>query len=630
MKKLNPRPLLAFAHDIVAVGVAWIASFQMRFNFDVPPEFQATMVVAVGPVITIAVVSFVGFKLYRGLWRYASIHDLKLIAAAVATAALAVPALAVLLFQAGKLIPRSVYILYPIFLILFMGGSRLLYRAWRDRKIGKLGAREGKPVLILGAGDAAVSLLKDLAASAEWRVIGLLDDDVRKRGRQILGATVLGPTSTLSEAAHRYGVSHAIVAMPSATHQARKRIVDLCVVSGIRALTVPSFDDLMSGRIGVSQIRDVELDDLLGRDPVVLDSGGLHGMLGGGTIMVTGAGGSIGSELCRQIARFNPALIVLFEISEFALYRIEQEFRESFPSTPIVPIVGDVRNQTRLTEVLSIYRPTILFHAAAYKHVPWMEQDNAWEAVVNNALGTYVVAMAAKACEVKRFVLVSTDKAVNPTNVMGATKRVAEMICSVMQNESATTFIVVRFGNVLGSTGSVIPKFREQIARGGPVTVTHPEITRYFMSIPEAAQLVLQACLMGNGGDICVLDMGEPVRIVDLAKELIRLSGLREDDVRIQFTGLRPGEKLHEELLADDEETLPTRHAKLRVARTRGVKENFLDEFLAWTKQRPESAAAVRARLQSWIPEYSPAVAGHFRSIESESASAAPASAYQA
>jgi FlaA1/EpsC-like NDP-sugar epimerase len=330
-------------------------------------------------------------------------------------------------------------------------------------------------------------------------------------------------------------------------------------------------------------------------------------MIEGSTILVTGAGGSIGSELCRQIARFKPALLVLFDISEFALYKIEQEFADAFASVPIVPIVGDVRNRVRVTNLLTTHRPTIVFHAAAYKHVPLMEEHNAWEAVENNALGTHVVASSAKACGVKRFVLVSTDKAVNPTNIMGASKRLAEMICAVLQVDSGTNYIVVRFGNVLGSTGSVIPKFREQIAKGGPVTVTHPEISRYFMSIPEAAQLVVQACHMGQGGEIFVLDMGEPVRIVDLAKELIRLSGLQESDVPIKFTGLRPGEKLYEELLAKGEDSLPTAHAKLHVARTRTINSAFIDEFLAWVaKQSPESAAMVRSRLQLWIPEYRP------------------------
>jgi FlaA1/EpsC-like NDP-sugar epimerase len=301
---------------------------------------------------------------------------------------------------------------------------------------------------------------------------------------------------------------------------------------------------------------------------------------------------------------------VLFDLSEYALYRIEQEFHDAFATVPIAAIVGDVRNGARLKDILLTYRPEIVFHAAAYKHVPLMEEENAWEAASNNALGTYVIASAAKNFGVKRFVLISTDKAVNPTNIMGATKRLAEMICGVLQIGSKTRFVVVRFGNVLGSTGSVIPKFREQIARGGPVTVTHPEITRYFMSIPEASQLVLQSCHMGQGGEIFVLDMGGPVKIVDLAKELIRLSGFSEDDVPIHFTGLRPGEKLYEELLAEGEDSLLTSHAKLRVARTRVVSPTFLDEFLAWVSHTPENANAVRHRLRNWIPEYRPAVIG--------------------
>jgi FlaA1/EpsC-like NDP-sugar epimerase len=352
----------------------------------------------------------------------------------------------------------------------------------------------------------------------------------------------------------------------------------------------------------------VELDDLLGRDPVQLDEAGLHAFLDGRTVLVTGAGGSIGSELCRQIARFAPARIVLFEASEFALYAIEQEFRDRRDAPPIAAVIGDAKDRRRVSEVFERYRPQIVFHAAAYKHVPLMEQENAFLAVENNVLSTIVLARAARAVGTEKFVLVSTDKAVNPTNVMGASKRLAELACRVLQDDGprATQLVVVRFGNVLGSTGSVVPRFHEQIARGGPVTVTHPDIQRYFMSIPEAAQLVVQAAVMGKGGEIYVLDMGEPVRIADLAKELIRLSGLSEQDIRIEYTGLRPGEKLYEEPLADSETTLPTPHPKLRIARVRAeIQPGFLDELLRWLADPADTTAdAVRAQLRRWVPEY--------------------------
>lgn len=614
MKTPGARAALAFIHDLIAVCVAWALAFLLRFNLEIPPVYTAVLFATIGWVVLIDAAAFLGFRLYRGMWRYASIHDLKLLLTAVGVAALAVPT-AFVLISPDLPVPRSVYVLHPLLLAAIMSGSRLAYRAWKDRHVGRLGALDGKPVVIFGAGDAAVSLLKDLAGSREWRVIGLLDDDRSKIGRQILGAGVLGPTQALEEIAVRYGVGHAIIAMPSASHQVRKRLVELCQQADVRALTVPSFDDLMSGKVAVSQIRQVELDDLLGRDPVALDSTGLQRLIRGQTVLVTGAGGSIGSELCRQIAKFSPGRLVLFELSEYALYRIEQEFRERHAAVPLACVVGDVRDRVRVDAVLARHMPDVVFHAAAYKHVPLMETDNAWEAVRNNAFGTRVMGEAAIRHGVGKFVLVSTDKAVNPTNVMGASKRLAEMLCQALQQTpaaaptpaegKATQFVVVRFGNVLGSTGSVIPKFRRQIAQGGPVTVTHPEITRFFMSIPEAAQLVLQAGLMGEGGQIFVLDMGEPVRIVDLARDMIRLSGLSADDIRIEFTGLRPGEKLFEELLADGEATGPTPHPKLRIARSRPVTEELLAEFDAWLAATANPTdAAVREGLARWVPEY--------------------------
>jgi FlaA1/EpsC-like NDP-sugar epimerase len=357
----------------------------------------------------------------------------------------------------------------------------------------------------------------------------------------------------------------------------------------------------------VSNLRGIELDDLLGRDPVRLDDSGLHGLLTGKVVMVTGAGGSIGAELCRQIAHFSPAKLVLFEQSELALYQMEQELPALFPGLSIVPVIGDVKNEGLVDQVMGEHRPVVVFHAAAYKHVPLMEDDNAWEATRNNVLGTQVLARSAQGHGVEKFVLVSTDKAVNPTSVMGASKRVAEMVCQTMQRPQGTRFVSVRFGNVLGSSGSVIPKFRQQIEAGGPVTVTHPDITRYFMSITESAQLVLQAALMGEGGEIFVLDMGEPVKIAELAKLMIRLSGMDEERIRIDYIGLRPGEKLYEELLADSESTLPTPHPRLRVAKARAAEAGWYRECMEWLAQSGfQDEASVKRQLKAWVPEYQP------------------------
>ncbi len=604
---MHIRNWMALVHDVAAAMIAWYLAYWLRFNTEIPQYNIPNMVGAMLWVVPLQAVVFFGSGMYRGMWRYASVPDLQRIALAVVLSTLAIALMLVMLPQQQPPVPRSVMLLDPMLLIMLLGGSRLGYRVWKERRLRNLLGSPGRPVVILGAGDAAADLLKNLARAGDWRVLGLLDDNPAKRGRQIQGVNVLGALDELVALAPSLGVERAIIAMPSASHQSRRRALEICRRAGVEALTVPSYQDLMSGKVTVSQVRNVELDDLLGRDPVLLDESRLQEWIRGRSIMVTGAGGSIGSELCRQIARFEPARLVLYEHDEFALYRMEQEFAEQHPGIGLKCVIGDVKNAARVAEALTAHRPEIVFHAAAYKHVPLMEEGNAWEAIRNNVLGTWRVAEAAIAHGVEKFVLVSTDKAVNPTNVMGASKRLAEIVCQGLQARESIRFVIVRFGNVLGSTGSVIPKFREQIARGGPVTVTHPEITRYFMSIPEAAQLVLQAGLMGAGGEIFVLDMGEAVKIVDLARELIRLSGYGESDIGIEFIGLRPGEKLYEELLADDELTQSTPHPKLRIAKSRPAPDTaWMHELFDWLRQDKTGAEQVRRELAARVPEYTP------------------------
>lgn len=625
MRKINQINLItsvALLHDIVVASLAWCFSYLLRFNFSLSTEHMDQMLQSLILVVPLQACLFVFFGLYRGVWRFASVNDLKRIMFAVISAT-ALATLVLFMLQSGIVIPRSVLILDPILLVMMMGGSRFVYRAWKDHQLYGVTLKQGNPVIILGAGEAAVALVKDLALSAQWRVVGLVDDDVSMHGREIFGVKILGAINQLEIISNRLSVTYVIVAMPSAHHQKRKQAIDLATQLNLEVMTVPAIDDLMSGKVSVSQIRKVDVEDLLGRDAVKLDSSGLQMLIDHQTVLVSGAGGSIGSELCRQIVKYRPDTLICLDISEFSLYQLEQELTGMNLETKLVYFTCDVKNKVRINHILAQYQPSVVFHAAAYKHVPMMENGNVWEALSNNVIGTHTLAQACKSNGVSKFVLISTDKAVNPTNVMGASKRLAEMVCQGLQSDNGTRFVIVRFGNVLGSSGSVIPKFREQIAKGGPITITHPEITRYFMSIPEAAQLVMQAGLMGKGGEIFVLDMGEPVKIADLAADMVRLSGFSTDEIKIEYVGLRPGEKLYEELLADDEHTMPTPHEKLRIAQARTADISWVNSLLLWIEGlHGTHETQMKLELSSWVEEYSPQILnvtdGHAQSISQQ------------
>ncbi len=608
LARLRPhREPLSLLIDGSVVAVAWNVTYLFRLGFErwtsARPGYDGWVLLG---IVAAYGVAFSALRVPQGMWRFSGFGEVKRLALACLIAGLA-SAVVVLMLQLGQ-VPRAVLALHPVVSLMGLALVRLAYRMVYEHGRARITGSdvEIRRAIVMGAGQAARRLLAGIHQQG-WIVLGLLDDDPAKQGARIAGLPVLGPLTAIVDKAVRGAATHVIVAMPAARASQRRRALELAAASGLPVLTVPSADELRDGKSVIERVRDIEADDLLGREPVQLDEAGIGAVLHGRTVLITGAGGSIGSELCRQVARFQPARIVLYELSEFNLYSIDQDLGERFPGLQLERIIGDVKDLAHLRHTFGQWRPQMVFHAAAFKHVPLMEEGhNALAALRNNTLGTYQAALAAAEVGTERFVLISTDKAVNPTNVMGATKRAAEMVVSMMAaDHPATRFMAVRFGNVLGSSGSVIPKFKEQIARGGPITVTHPDIIRYFMTIPEAAKLVLQAGAIGESGQVLVLDMGEPVRIVDLARDLIRLSGHAVEEIAIVFSGLRPGEKLFEELLADADDTLPTQVARLRVAR---LGSGQTSQPLQLRLQAMPALAADTASVQHWlrqvVPEY--------------------------
>ena len=567
--KSRYRPVILILIDIALIYLSYIFAFLIRFEWQLSNSSFNTFIEVAFILIAIKIVTFYYFKLYENLWRYAGVLDVLQIVIAVGTAnAIAISFL--FLIQAN--LPRSIYVLVFILDVFFIGGSRFGYRVLRELTGGRLYAinkngRNGHLVkaLIIGAGEAGAMVIRELRNHPELntRAVAVLDDDKEKHRRKINGVPVLGGIENVGEVVSNLGINEIIIAIPSAKNKDIRRILDLCKDTRCKLKTLPGVYEIIDGKVSVKHIRDVEIEDLLGREPVNLNIEEISGYLRGKTVLVTGGGGSIGSELCRQIARFDPKLLLILDIYENNAYSLQVELARKHPELKTKILIASVRDRARLDRIFDTYRPQVVFHAAAHKHVPLME-ENPTEAIKNNIFGTLNTAECADKHGVEKFVLVSTDKAVNPANIMGATKRVAEIIIQMMDKESGTKFAAVRFGNVLGSSGSVIPLFRSQIAAGGPVTVTHPEITRYFMTIPEATQLVIQAGAMAKGGEIFVLDMGEPVRIMDLARDLIRLSGFEPDeDIAIEIVGLRPGEKLYEELFLEKERLSSTGHEKI-------------------------------------------------------------------
>jgi FlaA1/EpsC-like NDP-sugar epimerase len=601
--------LLVYAMDLIAFAISAVFAFELRFDGVLPARFIHPMEVALGVWAITKSAVFIACMVNR-YWRHTSAYDaVRIVCANAVGSLLGAPILLFLLGLRG--IPRSVYVLdWLVCCMLTLGGRLIVYLAFTARRPRRNeGARTR--TLIYGAGSAGLALAWELRQNQSLKcdVVGFLDDDPSKAGLSLQGKRVLGTGDALGTLARKHAIKSVLIAIPSATPQQMVHILKLALDAGVEYKMVPSLGELIQGRELDQQIRNVAVEDLLGRKPAKLDQHRIRERIEGKVVMVTGAAGSIGSEICRQISRFQPLALVGFDEAETPLFHLERELAKDFPDVAFYPEIGSISRSDILQKVMQRYQPSILYHAAAYKHVPLMER-NMFAAVENNIFGTWQVARAAIRYGIDDFVMISTDKAVRPTSMMGATKRVAEVVIRALQRDTGTKFVAVRFGNVLGSNGSVVPIFKEQIAAGGPVTVTHPDMQRYFMTIPEAAQLVLQAFTMGQGGEIFVLDMGEPVRIVDLARNLILLSGLQpERDIRIEFTGLRPGEKLFEELNLQDEHLALTSHPQIRsYVSTFDIDTAEINEYLHDLQRVVEAQDVARLvlLLKELIPDYNP------------------------
>lgn len=600
--------------DIGLIIAAYFLSFYLRFEGHIPKPFFNTFQETVPVVVIIKIAFFFSLNLYRGMWRFTGLKDLKnvFLAALFASATLTLYILFLYRFEGYS---RSVYVMDFVLTLLFIGGVRICVRLIMNRGFGIRNdffnikpSEYIKRMLIIGAGNAGEKVVREMMdnAAIRMRPVGFLDDDPNKWGKAIHGVAVKGKVDDVFKYLDEF--DEILIAIPSVKGEQIRRIVDLCTATGKRFRTMPNLGELIDGKVSVKAIRDIKYEDLLGRDEVRLDAELLRMAFAGKRILVTGAGGSIGSELIRQVGYYHPAALALLDFSEYNLFQIENKARQCFEQLSVQAFLVDIRNEENLRRTFATFKPEVVFHAAAYKHVP-LQELNPWEAVLNNVRGTRNLVRIAQECGVERFVLVSTDKAVRPTNVMGATKRVAEMFVEGVNRRSGCRFMAVRFGNVLGSSGSVIPLFEEQIAARMPVTVTHPEVTRFFMSIVEAAQLILQAGAMGSGGEIFILDMGQPVKIADMARDLIRLHGLEPDvDVPIQYVGLRPGEKLYEELITEGEGIVPTAHEKIRVLRGIPCDLETLDAKIDALTQAAKAYDGVRIKylLNEIVPEYTP------------------------
>lgn len=601
------KNLILILIDIVLVNLAFMAAFYFRFTYAIPKAYQKNYKQSAFIITIIYLLIFFIFKLYKSLWTYAGIDEYLYVIGACIIANV----LTILYGQfIGPELPFTVSILAGIFSVIFVCGFRITFRLYRRIVIllSKNEEKDVKRVMVIGAGYAGVAVARQMKDSRTmmYKPVVLIDDSRYKQGTTIAGVKVEGTRNDIERLAKLHKIDMILIAIPSLDNDNKKEIIDICRKTGYKVKIIPAVQDLINGRVSLKEARDVDVEDLLGRDPIKLDMDGIADYIKGNTILVTGGGGSIGSELCRQIARFKPKQLLILDIYENNAYDLQNELRYKYPDLHLKVLIASIRDSKRLDYIFREYRPDIVFNAAAHKHVPLME-DNPTEAIKNNVFGTLNLVQAADKYGTKRFVMISTDKAVNPTNIMGASKRLCEMIIQSMDSISKTQFVAVRFGNVLGSNGSVIPLFKKQIERGGPVTVTHREITRFFMTIPEAAQLVLQAGAYAEGGEIFVLDMGKPVKIYDLACDLIRFSGFEPNkDIMVEITGLRPGEKLYEELLMDEEGLSETRHEKIFIGRPIYTNTNELRRELQKLNeiiQRMDNVGAV-IKVKEMVPTY--------------------------